>query len=36
MEHPEEIERVLSLGAEKARTIAQKVLSRVKPLVGFS
>lgn len=35
MAEPEKLDAILEIGAEKARKIAQGVLARVKPLVGF-
>ena len=35
MEHPEEIEKALQIGAEKARESAASVLSRVRAKVGY-
>jgi tryptophanyl-tRNA synthetase len=35
MSNPAELDKILFVGAEKARAIAQHVLARVKPLVGF-
>lgn len=35
MANPNKLDDILLIGAEKARSIAQKVLARVKPLVGF-
>jgi len=35
MNTPEEIDAILTIGADKARAIAVPVLNRVKPLVGF-
>ena len=34
--HPDEVEKALQLGAEKARTIANGVLSRVREKLGFA
>jgi len=36
MQHPDEIEMILSKGADKARQIASGVLSRVREKLGFS
>jgi tryptophanyl-tRNA synthetase len=36
MDHPDEIERQLELGEEKARIIARDVLQRVRKKVGFA
>jgi len=35
MENPNEIEKALSIGAEKAREVANKTLARVRPEMGF-
>jgi tryptophanyl-tRNA synthetase len=35
MAHPEKIDEILWVGAQKASKIAQTVLTRIKPLVGF-
>jgi len=34
--HPEEVEKALQLGAEKAKTVANGVLSRVREKLGFA
>ena len=34
--HPEEVEQALAVGAQKARTVAQGVLKRVREKVGFT
>lgn len=35
MEHPEEVEKALKIGAEKATEVANKTLARVRPEMGF-
>ena len=35
MAEPAEIDRVLALGAERARAIAKPILAEVKDVVGF-
>ena len=35
MEHPEQIEKALRIGAEKATKVANKTLARVRPEMGF-
>ncbi|MEM6630370.1 MAG: tryptophan--tRNA ligase [Bacteroidota bacterium] len=36
MEHPQEIERLLLEGAQKARAVARQVLTRVRDKIGFA
>ena len=35
IEHPEEVEKALEIGATKARKIAQTVLNRIRPVMGY-
>ena len=35
MEHPEEIEKALNIGAVKAKEVAEKTLARVRTEMGF-
>jgi tryptophanyl-tRNA synthetase len=35
MENPSEIEAALSVGAQKARSVAQEVLKRARTKVGY-
>ncbi len=35
IEHPEEVEKALEIGATKARKIAQTVLKRIRPVMGY-
>ena len=35
MEHPEEIEKALNIGAAKAKEVAEKTLTRVRTEMGF-
>lgn len=36
MSHPDEVEKTLQLGAQKAKSVAQNVLNRVREKLGFS
>ncbi|MDG1760939.1 MAG: tryptophan--tRNA ligase [Flavobacteriaceae bacterium] len=36
MNHPDEVEKTLQLGAQKAKSVAQSVLNRVRQKLGFS
>ena len=35
MAHPEEVEKILALGAEKAAVVANSVLARVRKKLGY-
>jgi hypothetical protein len=35
MAHPEEVEKILALGAEKAAAVANSVLKRVRKKLGY-
>ncbi len=36
MEHPQELEKILSVGEEKAKVVAQQTIKRVRDVLGFS